>query len=384
MIEAWDADGHVSESEVTFSDKYWDPKLRERRPAVIETGSDGPLYWMIDTRSFPVRSGPFQQAGYPLSKDGVPAKVTPGISEFDPVESAEMRSVDARLEQLDRENTALQVIYPTMFLSYPITYDRDLAITMMRAYNGWIADLTSQAPERLKWAALIDPVDPVASAKEVERARELGAVAVMMLGVTGDIRIDDPPMEPIWAAADEIGLPVAVHTGHSFRALGNVTDTHHDKTTMSFWLTVQFAFQRVVSKGVADRYPNLRIAFLEAGCSWVPGLVERISDYSGFPGARAGADFRRGYKGKHLPKDYIQRGQIYFGFEVDEKILPLAIEEFGAECWLYGSDIPHGDRHYGAVEVFLKRKDISDASKRKLLVDNVARFYGLSAPKASS
>jgi predicted TIM-barrel fold metal-dependent hydrolase len=377
MIRAWDADGHVSESEVTFSDKYWDPKLRERRPAIIETGPDGPLYWMIDTRSFPVRSGPFQQAGYPLSKNGSPARVTPGISPHDPVESAEMRSVGSRLDQLDRENTAVQVIYPTMFLSYPVTYDRQLAVAMMRAYNSWIADLTSQAPHRLKWVTVVDPVDPRASVDEIKRTKDMGSVAVMLLGVTGDIRIDDPAMEPIWAAADDVGLPVAVHTGHSFRALGLVNDTHHDKTALSFWLTVQFAFQRVISKGIADRYPNLRIAFLEAGCSWVPGLVERITDYSGFPGARAGADFRRGYNAQYLPREYIERGQIYFGFEVDEKLLPFVIEEFGDDCWLYGSDIPHGDRLYGAVDVFVARKDLSEENKRKLLVENVARFYGL-------
>lgn len=52
-------------------------------------------------------------------------------------------------------------------------------------------------------------------------------------------------------------------------------------------------------------------------------------------------------------------------------------EEFGDECWLYGSDIPHGDRLYGAVDVFPQRKDVSEESKRKLLVDNTARFYGL-------
>lgn len=380
MIKAWDADGHVSESEVTFSDKYWDPKLVDRRPLIIQADPNGPLYWMIDTRSFPVRSGPFQQAGYPLSKGGVPAKVTPGINAEDSVESAELRSAAERLKQLDRENVDVQVLYPTMFLSYPITFDSELSLSMIRAYNSWIADITSQAPDRLKWVTIVDPIDPQGSVKEIERTKEMGAVGVMLLGMTGDWRIDDPRIEPIWAAAAENSLPVAVHTGHSFRALGTVNDTHHDKTVMSFWLTVQFAFQRVISKGIADRYPDLRIAFLEGGCSWVPGLVERISEYSGFPGARGGTDFRRGYNAKYLPKEYIQRGQIYFGFEVDEKLLPFVIDEFGDECLLYGSDIPHGDRLFDAVNVLLKRKDISEESKQKLLVDNVSRFYGILQP----
>src|ERR1700752_2931426 len=39
-----------------------------------------------------------------------------------------------------------------------------------------------------------------------------------------------------------------------------------------FWLTLQFASHRVISKVIADCYPNLRIAFLEAGCSWGPAL----------------------------------------------------------------------------------------------------------------
>ena len=83
-----------------------------------------------------------------------------------------MRSVKSRLEQLDREKTAVQVIYPTMFLSYPITYDGTLAVAMMRAYNSWIADLTSQAPDRLKWVTLVDPVDPRASVDEIKRTKE--------------------------------------------------------------------------------------------------------------------------------------------------------------------------------------------------------------------
>ena len=90
-----------------------------------------------------------------------------------------------------------------------------------------------------------------------------------------------------------------------------------------------------------------------------------------------GRRFSQGLQGQAFAQKYIERGQIYFGFEVDEKLLPFAVEEFGDQCWVYGSDIPHGNRLYGAVDVFLKRNDISEESKQKLLVDNTARFYGV-------
>ena len=378
MIKAWDADGHVSESEVTFSDKYWDAGLRSRRPEVIEIGSDRALRWLIDTRAFPVRTGPYQQAGFPLSKDGRPAEVTPGIHAADPVESAELRTVAARLEQLDRESTQVQVIYPTMFLSYPITFDRGA----VRGHDARLQQLDRGHDESGAGAPEVGhhyrPHRPAGI-----RARGSPDEGHGLRGRHDAGHDRSPPCRRRLHGAGVGGgrgrraACGGAHRDTAFGALGEVCDTHHDKTSMAFWLTVQFAFQRVISKGVADRYPDLRIAFLEAGCSWVPAVVERVSEYSGLENARAGADFNRGYLGKHRPEEYIRRGQIYFGFEVDERLLPFAVEEFGDECWLYGSDIPHADRLVDSVSVFLQRTDLGEETKRKLLVDNVARFYGL-------
>ena len=382
MLKAWDADGHVMESEATFGEPYWDLEPAHRRPVVVESDHSGTLSWVIDSRLFPVRTGPYQSAGSPLSKDGAPWRA-PNSSlmalrrEHDTVESAEFRSAAIRLEQLDRENIDVQINYPTMFLSYPITYDPRLGTALTRSYNNWIADVCSQAPDRLKWVTAIDPQAPEEAAKEVYRTAEMGSVGVMILGMTGDIRVDDPQLEGVWAAAAETNLSVGVHVGHSFRALGQVSDTHHDKTVLPFWLTLMFGFQRVIAKGIADKYPDLRIAFLEGGCAWVPGLVDRIAEHCGLPGSRGGPSFRTGYLAEHYPQEYIKRGQIYFGFEVDEGVLPYVLEEFGDECWLYASDIPHRDRLYDAVRIFQERTDIGEETKRKLLIDNTARFYGL-------
>ena len=45
------------------------------------------------------------------------------------------------------------------------------------------------------------------------------------------------------------------------------------------------------------------------------------------------------------------------------------------QCWVYRSTFPDGDLLYGAVDIFLKRNDISQESKRNLLVHTTVRFY---------
>ena len=285
----------------------------------------------------------------------------------DPVETSEFHSAEARLKQLDVEGIELQVNYPTMLLSWPIANNPLLGDAIARSYNNWMADISGQAPDRLKWVTVIDPGDPALASKEIYRTKEMGSVGVMILGTVGNLQLDSPSLEPIWNAAADTKLPVGVHVGFCCPNLGELYDLPADSTVMPFVMTLLMAFQRVMSKGLLDRYPDLRVAFLEAGCQWVPFLVDRISEYSDRPG----------YLSKLQPRDYISRGQVFFGAEVDDALLPYAMGEFGDDCWIYASDIPLADRRLGSVKEFLARKDLTEESKRKMLVDNTARFYDL-------
>jgi predicted TIM-barrel fold metal-dependent hydrolase len=82
-----------------------------------------------------------------------------------------------------------------------------------------------------------------------------------------------------------------------------------------------------------------------------------------------------GYRAELRPEEYIKRGQVYVGFEVNEELLPAILDEYGDECWLYASDIPHNHRMYRAADFLMHRTDVREASKRNLLVGNTARFY---------
>jgi predicted TIM-barrel fold metal-dependent hydrolase len=115
------------------------------------------------------------------------------------------------------------------------------------------------------------------------------------------------------------------------------------------------------------------VCFFEAGCQWIPFLVERMEHYYEVGVGRG----RWPYRGQKRPLDYIASGNVFFGFEVDDRLLPHVISMIGDDKLIYASDIPHGDREWDSVVKFAGRDDVAEASKRKLLVDNAHRYYRL-------
>jgi predicted TIM-barrel fold metal-dependent hydrolase len=379
-MQVWDADAHVEEWEGTFADQYFDPALASRRPKVVE--GNRVLHWLVDDQVFPRLYGDRQVfIGTPASIGG--RRMEGALTRVESLECMELRGPAARLALMDQEGIDMQVLYPTLFLAWPVASEPVLGTAICRSYNNWIADVCNQSGGRLKWVATIDPADPRAAAAEMMRAKQLGAIGTMVLGMAGDRCIAEAPYEPIWATAAEIDMAVAVHVG--FCAPLN-----------TFIYSLLMAFDQFIPSGLLDRYPKLRVAFLEAGCQWVPFVMDRMEervspDRQASRLRPAGAEAplsildtlgARGYRAQLRPKEYLQRGNVFFGFEVEEPLLPWCIEEYGADCFLFASDIPHADRMAGSVNVLLERTDIGETNKQKLLRDTCARFYGLqvSAP----
>jgi len=118
---------------------------------------------------------------------------------------------------------------------------------------------------------------------------------------------------------------------------------------------------------------KLRVCFFEAGCQWVPFLLDRMEHCHEVAVGRGCWE----YRAKRSSMEYARGGNIYFGFEVDDRILPEAIDMLGPDVFIYASDIPHGDREWDSVQKLNSRTDIDESAKQKLLVDNGLRFYGL-------
>ena len=79
--------------------------------------------------------------------------------------------------------------------------------------------------------------------------------------------------------AEAAGLPVCVHVGWSLPSLNQVCDEHASALNLSFALPLLMGFFSFTGGGILERFPRLRVAFLEAGAGWLPWFVERSDHY---------------------------------------------------------------------------------------------------------
>lgn len=369
-----DADGHVEENVDTFSDKYLDPAFRALRPRV--TGVDGLAYWVIEEQLYPRRVGPgCHNLGTPTNFNGQVAAHS--LSKQESIASMELDDIAARLQLMDDEDIAVQVIYTTLFLAYPLTKNVPLATAITTSYNRWMGQrLAGQA--RIKWSAVVNLDDIPGAVKQVREAKKLGAVSVMVLGTAGDDMLDHPRLDPFYAALCEENLALGVHVGWSCPAVNNLYSHIYPSGVIAFHVPLLMAFTALVSGGVLDRFPQLRVVFLEAGCQWVPFIIERIHHRFKNQGSTLRKFLPQTAPIQKLPvMDYIKRGNIYFSTEVEDEILPNVLNLVGESQVIFGSDMPHGDRDRCAAAILQKRTDISESAKVSILEKNPAKLYGI-------
>jgi predicted TIM-barrel fold metal-dependent hydrolase len=368
-----DADGHVEEHELTFSDKYLDPAFRAQRPRVV--AADGLAYWMIDEQLFPRRLGRgCHNLGTPTSYGGTRTRFTQAKPES--LESLELRDPAARLRDMDAEDLGVAVVYPTLFLAYPLTINPQLATALSSAYNRWMAEATGGS-ERLRWAAVANLDDLPAALGQVREAKKLGAVAVIVLGTAGDRLLDDPALLPFFDAVAQEDLTLAVHVGWACPSLSNLYADLYTATVIPFLAPVLMGFASLLGGGILDRFPTLRVAFLEAGCEWVHFMVHRLEHRFHFATSMAKIIPQTAPRAACPPREYLSRGNLYVSTEVEDTLLPQVIDLIGEDHLIFGSDMPHGDRERFAAKTLLARPDLGDTVKRKILADNPRRLYRL-------
>jgi predicted TIM-barrel fold metal-dependent hydrolase len=333
----------------------------KRWPDQISVRTDGILGVVIEGRPYPQvtgpGTGPHPDHGFMHRTDADPFHVT-GV-----------------LADADRDGIDEMVLYPGFGNFALSVVGRDLATGIARMYNEWVAAYCSAAPDRLHGVAVI-PIDfPDDAASIVREAKQFGLVAGVVPPAPRTANLDATAFEPVYAAAEDSGLPLAAHgaPGMYLPMLGSDRfDIHLQVHAVSFPFDQMVAMTALVTGGVFERHPGLRMGLLEAGAGWVPYFVERLHGHY----VRRGDWIPGGWK--RPPEDYISGGNLYVTCEPDEEMLPAVIAALGPDFIMYASDYPHWDSDWPeSTKPLRTRQDISDGDREKLLSGNARRFYGL-------
>ena len=291
-------------------------------------------------------------------------------------------SADVQLEAMDTEGIDIAVLYPTRGLRALVVDDMDAAFAaaIARAYNDWLYDFCKTEPRRLIGAGMISPYDMNDAVSEARRcAEQLGFRAVFLrANPLVPHQWHDPYYETLWEALEDLDLSLGFHestgTGKN-PAAARMEPNLMLRRVYGQPLEQMMALGSFCGGGVLARYPRLRVAFLEANCSWLPWLLWRLDEGWRLEGDVWAPDLNL------APSEYFKR-QCVVSAEPDEATVKHVIEHLDGSGIVFSTDYPHGDSKYPeAVNHFLELP-ISDDDKRKILWDNCATYYAMGKREA--
>jgi predicted TIM-barrel fold metal-dependent hydrolase len=380
-VKVIDVDTHLTEPPDTWT-RSFPASLHDKVPHIERI--DGRDTWMVSGNRIG-SPGFYSMAGH----DGImPASIPDTFDDIAPA----MYDAKARLEFLDREGIDAQILYPNVggfgngyFLSLG---DRELVAQCVRAYNDFLTDWCSADPSRLIPITALPFWDLELAISEMERCIDMGHRAINFCNQPQDYGM--PPLahthwDPIWARAQEAGIPVNFHVG------GGSMGTMFEDTAGMGWMT-NFAkvsslifmdnmrcMADLIFGGVCHRFPELKLVSVESGAGWIPAALETF-DWQW----RNGGPTVEHPEYDLLPSEYFRR-QLYGCFWFEKEAALDAIAKYPDNI-LFETDYPHPTcQHPGPKTPAQRPRDyaeqlfsgVSDEVTEKVLWGNAAKVYGL-------
>jgi uncharacterized protein len=358
-----DADGHILEHPTGMLE--YAPKEYADRIWHIETDAGGTEWCVYGNQRLPANHLALAgTAGMSLEDR---EKAQRGELRYTEIRPAAY-DVKARLADLDTDGIHQSVLYPTMLLGIAGVKDVDFATAQCRAYNDWLSDHASRGEGRLFGVAIVPQQDIERAAAEIRRvARKPGIVGVMLRpNPTADWKpFSDPVYDPLWQAACDAGLPIGLHPflladlpgsckglrinwlGTSAMPINTLDETPIDNVYFTQALSnpfdMMYTMAFVLAGGVCERFPELKMVFLEANGGWVVPWLERLDHHATIFAWDVPAL-------KMAPSEYFRR-QCWISFDPDESTLAFTARSplVGADRIVWASDYPHPDAKFPGV-----------------------------------
>jgi uncharacterized protein len=276
------------------------------------------------------------------------------------------------------------VLYPTTALAYGKIVSLDYAVAATRAYNDWLYHTYLQFSPRFHGMAIIPMQDPDEAVKELRRAvTELGMRGAMMPSNGLVLPLGSKAYWPIYAEAERLGCCLAIHGGCHDRFGMDHLNMYIPVHALGHPWGLAISCASIVYNGIFDRFPGVRIAFLEGGIAWLLLCLERFhssheTHFQYIPPENFGP--REGERPDKYIIRQIQEGRFYLGCETEELTMPFALKVMGNEAFIYSSDFPHEVTNASCkhdIGELMESDELTQADKEAILYRNAERFYRL-------
>lgn len=377
----------------------WTPRVpaeyREMAPSIVRM-PDGGDAWVVEGQpfrqvAFDLYGGKGRDTWFPWGQN---YDNTPGTS-GDPAE---------RLKLQDQDGIDAEVLFPNQAggpnLWRHIRHE-DAYRAVIHAYNEWLMEYCSDAPDRLLGQGLIPMTNAKDAFAELEYLKKNNAAGIMMATFPSGRGLPTPEDDTFWKTCLDMKVPVTVHQEFNREGKRGGAYLNYAKYPDNWYLQGPnscLAFQvnrfgrmgslnavQMALDGVFDRIPNLKIFFAETQISWIPLFSEQADIRYGRH--QYWAENVLGWK--PLPKqptEYI-RDHCYWGFQEDRAGVEMRHHKYmRPDRLIWATDFPHQESEFphsmGVVDrVF---HDVPEDEKRLMTAQNVIDFFGLDATVASS
>jgi predicted TIM-barrel fold metal-dependent hydrolase len=254
-----------------------------------------------------------------------------------------------------------------------------IAARLASAHNDWLLEHYLEPEPRLRGLIAISPQNPAEAAKEIRRVGGRDEFAGIFLPGGARIPYGNPVHDPIWEAADELALPVVVHTHYEGVGIaGPVTAAGYPDFYVEYHTLCGSGmyghFVSILCHGIFERFPNTKVMMVEGGLVPFVGLLWRLD--TNWKACRSEIPWCR-----KLPSEYVW-DHVRFSSQpletpADPALLAPAIQ--GLRPWdtlCFASDYPHWDYDEPAQTL----RTLPAEWRENVAWRNAAEFYRLPVP----
>jgi uncharacterized protein len=289
------------------------------------------------------------------------------------------RQVQLTQRAMDAMGIDYMVVFPTPMLSLGMHPQADAEVALGNAYNRWLIENILPQDKRQKALLYLPFNDPEASVETVERFADAPGVVGFSVTSTRHKPVWHNSYMRLYSVLQETGKPLGFHAGFTwgdpsfaqlnrFIGMHSLSFTHFNMVHMTNW----------VLNGLPERFPKLKVIWIESGLAWVPFLMQRLDSEYMMRTSECPLLKRR-------PSEYMQ--EMYYTSQPLErtnmKLTQATMEAMRAETQLlYASDWPHWD--FDAPSSITRLPFLDEHAKRNILGLNAARLFDLEVPPAKS